>query len=213
MATLTEIHRQSQLALRAKVLRDLVTLWPAMDWSQVDRTFPLWYSAVSALITSSRSTSAGLSAAYLQAFRLAQGVPGKAPLVLAPSMPPAVQMESSLRYTSARSIIAATVRGVAREQAMANAFVASSGTVSRLVLDAGRDTLRDSLAADPKAAGWRRVTSGSSCKFCQMLAGRGAVYRAETARFRSHDHCGCIPEPVYRTTRPVLADTPAQLAA
>lgn len=53
-----------------------------------------------------------------------------------------------------------------------------------------------SAAADPRATGWRRVTRGG-CKFCQMLAGRDAVYGAESVRFASHDHCRCQAVPAY----------------
>ena len=41
----------------------------------------------------------------------------------------------------------------------------------------------------------RRVLGGEGCEFCQMLAGRGAVYSAETADFEAHDKCACTPEP------------------
>jgi hypothetical protein len=60
-----------------------------------------------------------------------------------------------------------------------------------------RDTITTNRRRDPDAVGWRRVTSGSGCKFCQMLAGRGAVYREDTARFASHPHCSCSAAPVF----------------
>ena len=49
-------------------------------------------------------------------------------------------------------------------------------------------------------AGWRRTTVGTSCKFCLMLASRGAVYTSEDvakygyAGSRYHDHCDCGAE-------------------
>lgn len=49
-------------------------------------------------------------------------------------------------------------------------------------------------------AGWRRTTVGTSCKFCLMLATRGAVYTSEDiARYgyagsKYHDHCDCGAE-------------------
>lgn len=60
-----------------------------------------------------------------------------------------------------------------------------------------RDTITTNRRRDPEAVGWRRVTHGG-CNFCQMLAGRGAVYREDTARFASHGHCGCTAQPVFR---------------
>jgi len=76
------------------------------------------------------------------------------------------------------------------------------GTATRLVLDGGRRTLVESIRADPRAEGWQRVTSGSPCAFCAMVASRGPAYASErAARFEAHDHCGCSAEPYYRGSR------------
>lgn len=60
-----------------------------------------------------------------------------------------------------------------------------------------RDTILDNQHRDPAAVGWQRHTSLTGCKFCRMLAGRGAVYREATARFASHPHCSCTASPVF----------------
>jgi hypothetical protein len=70
-----------------------------------------------------------------------------------------------------------------------------AGGFQRLVSDADRHTIARSSVADPRAKGWMRVGSGSSCGFCQMLLGRGAVYTEATADFESHDHCNCSAAP------------------
>ena len=67
---------------------------------------------------------------------------------------------------------------------------------ARRVREADRQTVMRSVAADPRATGWRRITHGG-CKFCNMLAGRGEVYTADTVRFASHDHCRCTAVPAY----------------
>lgn len=59
-----------------------------------------------------------------------------------------------------------------------------------------RDTITTNRHRDPEAVGWRRVSSGK-CKFCAMLASRGAVYREETARFAAHTNCHCTAQPVF----------------
>ena len=61
-----------------------------------------------------------------------------------------------------------------------------------------RDTITTNRKRDPAAVGWRRV-SASGCKFCAMLAGRGAVYREGSARFASHPHCHCTAQPVFES--------------
>jgi hypothetical protein len=60
-----------------------------------------------------------------------------------------------------------------------------------------RDTILSNRRKDPAAVGWARATAGG-CKFCLMLADRGAVYREQTANFAAHSHCHCTAYPVFR---------------
>jgi hypothetical protein len=85
------------------------------------------------------------------------------------------------------------------------------GGFQRIVANADRDTVMGSLVADPQGRGWARQTTGRSCDFCVMLAGRGDVYSAETADFASHDRCDCVAVPVFGgDPRPVKKFTPSQ---
>ncbi len=61
-----------------------------------------------------------------------------------------------------------------------------------------RDTILGNRRRDPEAVGWRRI-SGGGCKFCSMLAAKGAVYRHDTARFAAHGKCHCTAQPVFGT--------------
>ena len=61
-----------------------------------------------------------------------------------------------------------------------------------------RDTITENRERDPSAVGWRRIASGG-CKFCRMLADRGAVYIDSTALFAAHTNCGCTAQPVFST--------------
>lgn len=61
-----------------------------------------------------------------------------------------------------------------------------------------RDTIIGNRRADPQAAGWKRVASGSACSFCRMLAARGAIYREASVDFAAHNNCGCTAAPVFR---------------
>lgn len=192
----TTAYRKQNNTLAAATIRDLLRLWPALDWQRLDRTYPAWALAVGQVIARNRQVSATLAAAYLQAFRQAEGVTGTAPVVMQADLD-AAQTATALRVTSVVAVKKASTAGLTQKQAMDSAFVQSSGAVTRLILDAGRNTIRASLATDGKARGWARVTSGGACSFCRMLAGRGAVYSANTADFHSHDHCGCTAEPVY----------------
>ena len=196
MNHLTQQHRAQQLLLRRATVSQMGRLWPALDWARLDSTYPAFALQVAKLVQANRQTSAGLAAAYLRAFRKAQGVPGEAKAVFA--QPLVVdQFTTSLRVTSVVAAKKAAAEGVAAEVAMQNALTQTSGSMARLVLDAGRTTVTQTLAADSAARGYRRVLGGGGCDFCQMLAGRGAVYSADTADFQSHDHCGCTAEAVY----------------
>lgn len=64
-----------------------------------------------------------------------------------------------------------------------------------------RDTILTNRRRDPESVGWRRITSGG-CRFCRMLADRGAVYRHDTAQFASHPNCHCSAQPVFRGNDP-----------
>lgn len=196
MDTATLRHRDAQLALRAATVRDVLRLWPALDLTRLDRTYPAWADAVSLLVTRNRQTSAGLAAAYVRAFRAVKIGLEPAPIVLASALD-AEQLAISLRVASLIAVKRATAAGFDLTQVSDKASVLTSGTVARLVMDAGRDTVLQTVAADPKARGWHRVLGGHGCDFCRMLAGRGAVYTATTGRFHAHDHCGCSAEPVY----------------
>lgn len=61
-----------------------------------------------------------------------------------------------------------------------------------------RDTITTNRHRDKAAVGWYRVAEGG-CRFCRMLAGRGAVYREQTARFASHKNCHCTAAPAFDT--------------
>ncbi len=70
------------------------------------------------------------------------------------------------------------------------------GGMNRRIDNWSRQTVVQSVHADPHAVGWKRVGQGD-CRFCQMLIGRGAVYTETTAVFRSHDNCHCSAAPAW----------------
>lgn len=193
----TQVYRRQNLALRAAMLRDLQRIWPALRWDDIEGTFPAWFAAASTLVARDSRRAAGLASAYLNAHRMAAGVGGSAAVALGEAPSPE-KVATSLRVTTAVALKRSAMAGKTAELAMRDAFVQSSGAATRLALDVGRDTIRQTVARDSRSEGWRRVTSGASCEFCRMLAGRGAVYKEATAHFASHDHCGCSAEPVYR---------------
>lgn len=203
----SERHRQLQLALRAGTLRQVLALWPLFDLERLAETWPALRQALATLIAARHTDSVGLASAYYRAARLDAGVTGTAPIVLA-SLPSAEQLAISLDVVGlfgARRLLAQGRRDVA-----AQTLVKVSGAVGRHVLNGGRDTVLQSMQADPKARGWRRITSGKPCSFCSLLAGRGAVYGKDSVDFAAHDHCSCSAEPSWdQAAQPVRQYTPS----
>lgn len=64
------------------------------------------------------------------------------------------------------------------------------------------NTVTGNVVDDAAAVGWQRFTRDGACKFCLMLAGRGAVYTRESARFAAHTNCHCVVGPSYDPDAP-----------
>lgn len=60
-----------------------------------------------------------------------------------------------------------------------------------------RDTITTNSKRDPSSVGWRRITSGTGCKMCRMLADKGAIFKESTANFAAHGSCHCSAAPVF----------------
>lgn len=62
-----------------------------------------------------------------------------------------------------------------------------------------RDSVLGNARQDSDAVGWSRIARPGACKFCLMLAEKGAVYRSEsTATFAAHPSCHCAARPEFR---------------
>lgn len=62
-----------------------------------------------------------------------------------------------------------------------------------------RDSILGNARQDEDAIGWSRIARAGACRFCLMLADKGAVYRSEsTAIFGAHTDCHCAARPAFR---------------
>lgn len=191
---LTEQHRQQQIRLAAGTSRQLMQLWPI--WDGTRQTFDMFTAATVMLTQGRRRDSAGLAAGYYRAYRVAEGLTGDAPIRLADRVEPE-RVITSLNVVARRSVQKSIQSGLPPQAARQIALGRTQGAVTRHVMNGGRETILQTLNADPAGQRWQRVTSGRSCDFCQMLAGRGAVYRPDTADFQAHDNCSCTAQPVF----------------
>jgi hypothetical protein len=145
-----------------------------------------------ALLRGGRSVSESLAMEFYRHLREiedAEGAPPPRPGVPFPTGP----VVGSLWYTGPRMALAMAARGEKRIPERVGVMVGRSAM--RHTLNAGRETMRQAATEDPAAWGWARITDADPCKFCAMLATRGAVYKTsrtagdETNRY--HDGCAC----------------------
>lgn len=194
MNPLTRAHYQAQVNVRAATLQRAARVWPAFDITNIDRSWQPVQQALTAIVWTGHRQSADLAAGYYQALRGSQGVKG-ATVVKTAAAPSITYLDKVFTYSGL--IVPKKLLAAGRRDAAERTLVHVLGDVGRLVLNGGRDTLTASIAADPRARGYQRVTSGNACDFCSMLADRGAVYGSESADFEAHSHCSCSAEPVF----------------
>lgn len=129
----------------------------------------------------------------------------------------------------ARNVIAASTQALAEPDEdfsmddIGITLVLVDGSIHELVASAFRDTITRNTTADTSAAGWKRFARPGACKFCVMLAAKGAVYTEKTARFAAHGavmggkrkggNCMCIAGPEFGDPDTWAEATPMQYVA
>lgn len=197
-ALLTETHRLTQARIGAMTKQQLESVWPTLDLDHLDASFPDWLAQVNGIVGAGHQISASTAGAYFTSFRqveLGAGTKPFRPVLASPVDSDA--LATSMRVTGPVAIKSAIGRGVDLLDAARIALAGSSDAGARHALSGGRDTISQSVAADPRALGWARVASGNACAFCAMLASRGPVYSEDSVDFEAHDKCDCSSEPVY----------------
>lgn len=202
-------QRSALIRLTGFAVGALATLWPSLRESE-------WAEGMEEVVGTYGLAAGALATDWFEALRekalakkRAAAQPPRRPGT--PVRPSATPIRPQLDIEIARLPTAGLYRSIA-ESIQANpetALVRAQGEVQRAVANVHRDTITDLSSRDPNAAGWRRVGVGENCKFCQMLIGRGAVYKDATARFASHQNCNCVAEPAFSggTTMPALPYT------
>jgi hypothetical protein len=61
-----------------------------------------------------------------------------------------------------------------------------------------RDSILGNSRMDEDSIGWSRVARPGACKFCTMLADKGAVYSEASVDFAAHGNCNCATRPEFR---------------
>ena len=193
LSPLVEAHRADLTVVADTASAGLVQAWPDPLSSAVDQLSWLMDSLPS-VVDIYGSAAASLGANFYDDSRAAADVSGNFTAITA-QLPDVGRTDSLARWSLAGLFTAAPGSDGTVDLNVAQTKL--DGGLQRIILNADRQTVIGSAAADPKSGRWKRVGEGK-CEFCRMLIDRGGVYRArETADFKSHDHCGCVAVPVW----------------
>jgi hypothetical protein len=183
--------RRAQAGVARLVRRDLEAFWASLDLQRPEDAREELIGFTPVLVAYYGDVAGTVAADWYDEARAAEQVAGR--------------FRAAIAAAVAADVVQATVRRAAGHlftDAPALTLDALVPPAEQYALDAGRRTVVEATRADPAAVGWRRVTGGSPCEFCEMLAGRGGVYREETASFASHKHCACTAAPEWDPDAP-----------
>lgn len=188
-ADVTRSYQEGQYDIRRRALAEYALVRQAWNLEDLDGSWPVLETAMLAIIERYYKQSSNHAARYYRMLRAIQGIEGDATIV--PSEFDRERIRSHLVLLG--PIFTKKALSANRPDPMGTATVRLAGVVTAGVLDGGRDTLLRTGAADPRSAGWRRVTQGT-CEWCRKLAGWGAFHR-NGAGWQGHTNCRCVAEP------------------
>lgn len=212
----TERMRTAQAGIVVLATRDLEEFFASLDLDKPEIARNALIAFLPMLILRYGQAGATLAANWYDDLRAEEGVKGR--FRARPAEP--VEVEVRSEATVRRAMGAAFALGAA--SAVGNALAGTAASVAapagapaaglilpalvdpvtKMVLEPARETTILSALADPAAAGWKRITREGSCKFCRMLASKGAVYKQRTVDFAAHGHCNCAAAPSWDKNGP-----------
>lgn len=152
--------------------RDLARLWRKLNLGTPAKLADPLTEILDALTGKYGSAAASLAADWYDEDRAAAGAPRRFAAV--PAEPPDVDRLGALSRWGVTPLFDASPDG-----ALALSLI--SGGLQRLVTGMGRQTIEQSVAADPAGPRYARHASANACAFCAMLASRGPIYGEASA--------------------------------
>lgn len=183
--------RAEQQGIRALIERELTEMFASLNLSRPEKAAAFLREYIPALVARYGEAAATVAADWYDEVRAAERVGGRFLAVLAAS--PYQNASEGLARRAAGALFTPTPQGT---------LTALQASVGKYALGAGRETISRSVERDPRAVGWQRVVRAGSCRFCRMLAGRGAVYKEASAHFASHGDCNCAAVPSWDRDAP-----------
>jgi len=177
--------------VRALVLAELEALWRSLDTMNANATRDLLLDAVPLLVASYGDVAATVAADFYDEARDASRVAGRF------SARPVASFDLEGLLGQVRYAVGPLYSAAPDPDAALGRLALK---VDEYTLQQGRETIAESVARDPAKPRWARVPAGDTCKFCIVLASRGAVYRsAESAGQgrKFHGKCDCQATPIW----------------
>lgn len=203
--------RQAQEGIRRLIVRDLTAFFGSLNLARPEAARDSLLEYMPLLVAQYGESAAAVAADWFDEQRALAGVAGR--------------FRAEMVVPDESDAVEATVRraaGALFTDAPREALASLAPTAAKYALSAARSTIARSADRDPRASGWQRVTRAGACRFCQMLHGRGAVYKESTVHFAAHKTCNCAAVPswdhsapevdvsVYEASKRTTAMTPEQ---
>ena len=203
--TAVAILRQAQNDVVTLALREIRSFWRTLDFDNPVAAVLALEEFLPVVVQEYGELGATAAADFYEELREASPAARKAYNALLAEPPNVEQIRKSAKWT-AGPLFKQTAEGhlflPAPEPEKALARVID--ITDRFIKQQARDTVTLNVERDPARARFARVPSGATtCAFCMMLAGRGAVYASgRSAGYASqyHGHCDCVPTPVWDDT-------------
>lgn len=189
MVTRSDVDRLATLNRRISdlVIADLNKFWLTLDMSSPEVARDRLLEFLPLLVAKFGDVAATVSADWYAEVRAAAGAPGRFTVPLAANSPAAKTVGTTRRLASN------LFDGTPEEM-----LYSLHGTMTKYALQSGRDTIDLAARRDPWKPKVARVPTGAiTCKFCLLLASRGAVYSSKqkagaTTKFHPHDDCQIV---------------------
>jgi hypothetical protein len=183
--------RQALIGVRALVDRDLTAFFGSLNLDRPESARDQLLEFVPLLVAQYGEVAASFAADWYDEMRDAEGIPGRFRAA-----------EQTSPYEDATEGLVRRAAGDLFTDNPAGALLTLTTSAGKYALAAGRETVARATDRDPQASGWQRVTRSGSCRFCTMLAQRGAVYKESSAFFASHGDCNCAAVPSWDPNAP-----------
>lgn len=207
---LTNSHRRELTVVASVTASQVTPTVRGANPADIDAWWNTVATTLTGIVAQGFASTAILASRYLVAHAAIEGAEVEPVLV----DPETDQIEAALRITGPVAFKTQLRNSGSTEAALRIMTRRTTASATRLALLGARQTSMATVDRAPQIVGFRRVTAPNPCKFCKMLADRGAVFKtSDSAAFvvgrggqprgsrrigqSYHDNCRCSVEPVY----------------